>query len=613
MVEENPTRPGDILRKSINTKTSEKTSGSDLGLEKAVDLIEELAEKPMSALEKMQELLGEVDKEYSQEADSVTSLVESSEQLVDEQLTEADLGMETEPIKSELAEAENDLLGRTSDAADEFKERVEEILSDSDRLVALRKKWNYQKTQPLEWITGLSDVEQGLRSAREITLNQKSDNNLDLDSKLSVEKQPDDWADILDEVPTEATTFVNPEIDSIESGSIDFGLFEEADTSVVLENPRENDEKVDVPLRTKKNVGVFTKMSQEARQVFADLTFKYRGQQEINKGQKLIERSSDKIHNLNKDLLKSEDNIEELKDKLLNIEEMSGKMTGELKPRELKAIEKSRKDLETKIQTAEKAKIKLAEKLKIEDTGRAELEVGLVANMVKLEQAIDSKLEPYQTEMSKLESSRLDLVAEKDNFEVVADEFSGRLLNLKNRILELDEVTMPTQAKKSFKAVLKRKVDDIEAALKVSQKNIDKLEDNIIKINGRINKEESRIEKWQNIRGDLQEAAKKREEKEREVISPGYIPQIRSRESEGSARETPVFSAKAYVDKWNSFSKNDGMLLMPEQILAKHGDLNIKRLESIVKTTRFKGLNERQLKNKTTEKINLLRAYFGIH
>ena len=90
------------------------------------------------------------------------------------------------------------------------------------------------------------------------------------------------------------------------------------------------------------------------------------------------------------------------------------------------------------------------------------------------------------------------------------------------------------------------------------------------------------------------------------------MPRERTEAFEGE--KTPAFSATSYIDQWNAISKNDGLMLNKEAVLSSsQRELTLERLESLIRTIRFKGLSERQLKKKVKEKTDLLRAYFGIH
>lgn len=558
-----------------------------------------------------EEVLAMVEASVAEQAEGVVQEINESSKTLEEFFDELNKDIDTAesaPLEAELAEAKNELLGVTSDAYEALESKIEDIVSDkSADLKVLREKWGYQKPEVIAGIAKLSAVEASLKkSATDVVKSEllidTADAKTPEETKLKTEAEP-----VVEQEPP----FVLPDLEAVEPEPLNFDLFAE-DTEVAMENPVDNEVKEEIPLRSQKNVGAFKKLSADAKQIFTDLTFKYRGQQEIKKGQKLVERSDDKIHTLNLDISKSEDKIEEFRDKLLNIDELLAKIGSDIKPKEAKAIEKSRKDLELKIKDSEKAKASLADKLKIEEANKAKFELSVAAAMAELEAAISTRIEPYQMAIAKLETNRANLVEEQDNFELVIGEFTGRLENLKDQLAELDSIDMPRAAKKSFKTTLTRKVKAIEAALKVSQKNLASLEDNIIRVNGRLNKEEDKINKWTGIKTDLASAASQKIEKDREVIGRGYSRQVRPLEI-SDTEAGPAFSPADYLAKWNSFSKADGMTLDVKVVLAKSGDLTPKRLESIIKTTRFKGLSERQLKKKTQEKIDLLRTYFNLH
>lgn len=547
--------------------------------------------------EELDKLLSEFSIGIEEKGSEAADLVEESEALVNEQLGELS-GSEAEitPIKMELESASNELLGVTNDAYEEFESKRAEIVAENQkRAQELRTKWNMEEPKPIEGLAKLSKIEEELKSKSE------SKNEENAVPELKTESPIED-AEELKPVTVEINP-VDPEPFEIDLGE---------DTLLDVENPSGDGSKVQIPFRSQKNVGLFGRLSSEAKMFYTDLTFRRSGKKEISRGQKMVEKSDDKIFGLNKDLLKSEDKIDELKDKLANIDEMMAKFGDDMKLREKTAIEKSKNDLDKKIKAEEKNKETLSKKIADEETNKAKLQENIDKISKKLEQAIDFKIEPYKQEVAKLEESRASLLEEKENFELVISDFENRLTGFKEQMADLDNTDMPASAKKSFKAVLNRKIKDIESALKVSRNNIAKLDDNIVRVNGRLNKEESRIGKWEGIRDDLKEVAEKNLEKEREAISRGYMPREREEQVEENS-EIPEFSAESYIDKWNSFSKNDGMLLDKKLILSSKRELDIMRLESIVKTTRFKGLSERQLKKKIAEKISLLRAHFGIY
>lgn len=552
---------------------------------------ERLLLRPRSSNQEIRELLDSLDQEAQAKATEAPDLIESSENFANKQLTALGGGAEVEPIKMELQEARNELLGTTSDAQDEFDRVAQEAANHVAK--------NNLEDEPVPSVV------------------------LDLDKFVAEEKVPAKG----DSEPAESEAYklfkelhgidevdeqpiANPEIIPIdpEMSDLDLGGF---DTSKEVESPVDGT-KVEIPLRSQKNVGIFNRLGTEAKRIYTDLTFKSQGRREINRGQKMLEKSEDKAYALNKDLAKSDDKIEELKDKLTNIDEMLGKFGEGLKIKEKRAIYKSRQDLDKKIKSEEKTKESLALKLEIEETNKVKLQEGIESAMGRLDLAINERIKPYKEEVAKLEINRGSLVEEKENFEAIVGDFESRLAGLRDQMANLDEVNLPVKAKKSFQAVLNRKIKDIESALKISQKNISKLEDNIVRVNGRLNKEDARLGKWEGIRGDLKETAQKKEEKAREEISRGFVPRERA-ESAEEIEDVREFSAGDYLDKWNSISKNDSMLLDKKLIMASKGELTLKKLEGIIKTTRFRGLSERQLKKKIKEKTDLLRAHFGIH
>ena len=574
----------------------------------------ELLLRPRLSDQKVAELLGGYKQQAQEKAAEVPDLINNSEKSVNTELGALEDGAGVEPIKTELADAKNEFLGEVSDAQDEF-DKVAKEAADYVAKNNLEEKHVRPEVLDLDKLAA-EEVNEYIPSVV-LNLDQAEENKpAPKESEQGKSEAYKLFEELhgLDEInelgEDKEQPIASPEIMPIDPEMPDLDLGG-ADTSVELESPADGT-KVEMSLRSQKNVGIFNRLGLEAKRIYTDLTFRSQGKREINRGQKMLEKSEDKAYALNKDLAKSDDKIEELKDKLTNIDEMLGKFGEGLKIKEKQAIYKSRQDLDKKIVAEEKTKASLALKLETEEANKVKLQEGMESAMERLNQAIDKRIEPYKQEMAKLETNRGSLMEEKENFEAIVGDFENRLAGLKDQMANLDEVNLPVKAKKSFQAVLNRKIKDIESALKISQKNISKLEDNIVRINGRLNKEDARLGKWEGIRGDLQETAQKKAEKAREEISRGFVPKERM-ESTEEIEEVREFSAGDYIDKWNSISKNDGMLLDKKLIIASKGELTLKKLEGVIKTTRFRGLSERQLKKKIKEKTDLLRAHFGIH
>ncbi|MDO8669388.1 MAG: hypothetical protein Q7K65_03795 [Candidatus Buchananbacteria bacterium] len=635
------------LLSELEAQDADSESGSEVPESVPVPL-----EEIDRLLKEYQEFGKKILADAEQAAAGVPAVVEQMEAVVNEQLSDLSEA-EALQVQTETEEARNDLLGNTSDALDTFESRKDEIIAENRaRTEKLREHFETKKVEPLAGIAKLAEAEERLKSeveqkkaedlkkADETIANFRERNKDRLKDKIEpdtivkpeqklepnpfqeveppvesatpvatpdINKEPESPFPEAKESPIESadTPIANPEIKPI----VPETPFVEMNSDTVVTAAGENGQPVEIHLRSERNVGVFERLGMEAKQVFVDLTFKTLGKMEIKNGQSLLERSKDKVYSLDQDLAKSDGKIDQLKDKLDYIDKMTSRTREDLKPKELKAIEKSRQDLETKIINEQKSKEAIAFKLEDEKANQAKLQAGLEKIMAKLDKAIEERIEPYKQEKNRLEKYYDNLVEEQNNFLDVIEDFRKRSSDFRYQVASLDETDLPRKVKKSFQAVLNKKIKGIESTLKIAEDNFSKLEDNIIEANGRLNKEEIKIAKKMAVRDSLKEMAQPQPEKERAEISSGYIP--KSREAVESSAETPKFSAEDYIDKWNSISLSDGLLLDKAKILSSGGELSQRQLESRIKTSRFKGLSARQLKKKIKEKTDLVRAYFG--
>ncbi|OGY43185.1 MAG: hypothetical protein A3B89_00830 [Candidatus Buchananbacteria bacterium RIFCSPHIGHO2_02_FULL_40_13] len=549
------------------------------------------------------ELFLRFNEDLSESKTEVAGLAAEGEKLVDEGLEELGNIPEAIPLATEAAAAKNTLLGAAEEAEDEFNR----IVRAAEEYVHKNQVSQAEQRVDEPGVLNLDQFTQAEKKAEvKITdggpVKEIPVEEVDWDALFAANEQPESSK-------TPEILLVKPEISTAN--------LLEGDTSVKVENSTGGKVKEEIPLYSRANVNAFKKLGAEAKKTFVDFytrtILSSSGARELRGDQKLIAKSEDRLHGLNGDLTEVDDKLGELKDQLMNIDEVMGQLGDAAKPKEIKALEKSRQILQGKIKKEEAAKDLLSQNLKAEKEKQAGLQEGLKESLVGLELKIDKSLEPYKQEVVKLESDQASLVEEKNNFEALIDDFNDRLNGLKEQLVGLAEMAMPKAARKSFKAVLKRKIGDVETALKTSQNNLARLENNIVRINGRLNKEDIRINKWESIRAGLKAKAEEQPEKVRQELSGSYISRDRT-EPIMEKVESPVFSASAYIDKWNSLSKNDGLTLNKEAILSSSKkELTLERLESLIKTTRFKGLSERQLKKRIQEKIDLLRVHFGVH
>lgn len=613
---EKPIRPEDDSSKILEAQIDQR-----LKEEEAVDLgVEGLFDH-----EKIDELVDSFENKKNEIADGVADLVKENEALVDSQILELGPGVDTLSLEIEQENARNELLGSTQTAAEELMSLCEEIQEETSQTNDSIPSFDHApkgdlKIEPKKTAEVISrrltDQEQGevFDFAPHGDLSKKET------APINQERIEDDvWEKILASIASEQakpTPLVDPEMTPVAAVEISPTEGNEFKVKIAVENSDGDETKIEAPLRSSRNVGVFNSLSTAAKRVFGnlyeDMTLRLRGEIEINGGQKLLAKSADKLHNWISDMAKTKDKISELQEELSNLNEMSSQMGSNLKPREARAVERSHRSLEQKINESENIKENLQTNIFLEEEKKARLQANLEASLAKFSQAIDKRMEPYQKKIAEMEGRRSELVAEKENFEDLVSGFESRLDGLRSQLENLEAVALPAKAKKSFRHVLNRKIKDIESALTISHSKADKLEDNIIKINGRLNKEELKIIQWEEVRGDLQERAQNKPELEREPISSGYTPYERLEFSEAEDL-VPEFSPADYIDKWNSLSKRDGMILDKKALLAERGELTIKKLENKIKTIRFKGLNSWQLKRAIKEKTEILRAHFGLH
>src|SRR3989344_1401315 len=502
------------------------------------------------------ELFLRFNEDLSESKTEVAGLAAEGEKLVEEGLGNIPKAI---PLATEAAAAKNTLLGAAEEAEDEFNR----IVRAAEEYVHKNQVSQAEQRVDEPGVLNLDQFTQAEKKAEvKITdggpVKEIPVEEVDWDALFAANEQPESSK-------TPEILLVKPEISTAN--------LLEGDTSVKVENSTGGKVKEEIPLYSRANVNAFKKLGAEAKKTFVDFytrtILSSSGARELRGDQKLIAKSEDRLHGLNGDLTEVDDKLGELKDQLMNIDEVMGQLGDAAKPKEIKALEKSRQILQGKIKKEEAAKDLLSQNLKAEKEKQAGLQEGLKESLVGLELKIDKSLEPYKQEVVKLESDQASLVEEKNNFEALIDDFNDRLNGLKEQLVGLAEMAMPKAARKSFKAVLKRKIGDVETALKTSQNNLARLENNIVR-----DRTEPIMEKV----------------------------------------ESPVFSASAYIDKWNSLSKNDGLTLNKEAILSSSKkELTLERLESLIKTTRFKGLSERQLKKRIQEKIDLLRVHFGVH
>ena len=556
--------------------------------------------------QELKSLIEQLDRGVNETKVEVAEAAQGGEELVKEGVSELGENPQTLQLEAEAAAAKNELLGVAEDSADEF-DKVAKAAEDYIKAqgTAAEEKFVHPNILDLDKFQREEAAEEERAKSeppRMSTLEIDLDN---LDQKLKeVKKNSDEMLTIVQEMLSVAPEIpVQPD-------------FTETDTTVRAADPENPRERVEVPLYSRENVQAFKKLSSGKKNILVDFynrtLTKGLGRLYLWHDQKLITGAGDRIHSLGGDLTKADDRLSELKDQLVNIDEVLDQTGETLKPKEVKAIEKSRQTLNDKIKKEEDLKNSLDRKIKIEQEKKAGLEKNLALDLQQFSEIVKANLEPYKEEMTKLESDRTNLITEKRSFESLVDGFTNRLDVLKEQMAGLDELAMPRAAKKSFKAVLKRKIGDIEAALKTSQANLTRLENNIIRVNDRLNKGDEKINRWENIRDDLKTVAEPKPEPKREEIKSSYMPRERTEAFEGE--KTPAFSATSYIDQWNAISKNDGLMLNKEAVLSSsQRELTLERLESLIRTIRFKGLSERQLKKKVKEKTDLLRAHFGSH
>ena len=533
----------------------------------------------------------------------IAETTQEGEKLVKEGLSELGENPQTLQLAAEAATAKNELLGVTEEASDEFDKVAQAAEADV-------KNQSQEAIKPAR--PGVLDLDKFQKEekaaeaerAKSEPFSKVPSRMQTLDITVGEIKKESAERRALDEMLS-----VAPEI-PIQTD------FTETDTTIRAANPENLRERVEVPLYSRENIQAFKKLDSGQKNIFVDFyrrtLTKGLGRLYLWRDQRLITGAGDRINSLSGDLTKADDRLSELKDQLVNIDEALDQTGGILKPKEVKAIEKSRQVLNDQIKKEEDLKNYLARRIKIEQDKKVGLEKNLTLDLQQFSEVVDDNLEPYKKEMAKLENDRTSLMTEKISFESLVDGFTDRLDALKEQIAGLDELAMPKAARKSFQAVLKRKIGDIETALKPSQANLTRLENNIVRINGRLNKGDERINRWENIRDDLKTAAEPKPEPEREEIKSSYRTRERTKAFEGE--KMPVFSAASYIDQWNAISQNDGLGLNKAVVLSSsRRELTLDRLESLIRTIRFKGLSEHQLKKKVKEKTDLLRAYFGIH